>query len=83
VIKTHKEEQTMARPNPIFPDIRPDSRLDANDALKLAVSDERFAKALIREPEKFAKTFNLRDIEIEAIRSSVGHLATETDGGYE
>ncbi|MEX2401236.1 MAG: hypothetical protein WD423_10720 [Rhodothermales bacterium] len=56
--------------------------LDANDALRLAVTDERFAKALISEPTKFQDLFSLRDTEIRAIEESIGDLQAD-DGGYE
>lgn len=47
------------------------SKLTSTDALRLAVSDEKFAAALVKDPGKFKAIFNLRDDEIKAIRESV------------
>jgi hypothetical protein len=53
-------------------DIRPaKGDVDVNDALRLAVEDPRFARAFIAEPEKFAAAFNMREIEVAAIRDAI------------
>lgn len=69
----------------VIKDIRPvTAQLDSTDALKLAVADERFARALIDDPEKFRELFNLRDIEVDAIRDSLDHIVQDGGGdGYE
>ena len=60
--------------------------LDVNDALRLAVQDERFAVALVKKPEALQGVFNLKEIEVAAIRDAVGGLgdiAGEASGWYE
>ena len=46
--------------------------LDANDALRLAVSDKKFAQALIKNPERFKDAFRLSPSEIGAIKEGLG-----------
>ncbi|HSR68501.1 MAG TPA: hypothetical protein VLU25_11210 [Acidobacteriota bacterium] len=45
--------------------------LDVNDLLRLAVQDERFAGALVKEPRRFQKAFNLTSASIAAISEAV------------
>lgn len=68
----------------IIKDVRPArGELDVNDALRLAVEDQRFANALIRTPEKFQAVFNLRDLEVSAIKDALGGLAAADEYQYE
>jgi len=66
-------------------DIRPPKGdLDINDALRLAVEDERFAAALATDPERFKSVFKFNDAEVAAIRESIGKAADiGTAGWYE
>jgi hypothetical protein len=53
-------------------DLRPaKGDLDVNDALRLAVEDKRFAQALITQPDKFVSVFNIKDVEITAIKDAL------------
>ena len=62
----------MARPRqprrPEIPAIVEPEQLDSSDLLRLASTDERFARALLENPDSFARPFNLSAIEIDAIR---------------
>jgi hypothetical protein len=70
----------MTEKRKFIKDIRPGrGELDVNDALRLAVEDERFSRALLSDPQKFAPAFNLREIEIAAINEAVGGIVK--DGG--
>ena len=63
----------------------PRGELDVNDALRLAVQDERFATALVKRPEALQSVFNLKDIEVAAIKDALGGISTEVGeaGWYE
>ena len=45
--------------------------LDVNDLLRLAVQDQRFAGAMISEPGRFKKAFNLSATSLTAITEAM------------
>jgi len=62
------------------------AELDVNDALRLAVTDERFAVTLAKNPESLQGPFNLQPIEVAAIREALGGLSStagQVKGWYE
>lgn len=55
-----------------------------NDALRRAAEDKRFAVELFKNPEKFAATYSLRDVEIKAMREAISPTALKAlDIDYE
>ena len=59
-------DEMAKSPNPEFE--RTPVELNSSDALRIASTDERFAEALMRDPEKFAPIFGFSPKEIEMVR---------------
>lgn len=47
---------------------KPVTKLDVNDMLRMATTDDKFARALVSKPEDFKSMFNLKDAEVKALR---------------
>jgi hypothetical protein len=55
-----------------------------NDALRRAAEDKMFAVELFKNPEKYARTYRLRDDEIKAMKEAISPKAMEAlDIDYE
>ena len=46
-----------------------DRDLDSSDLLRIATSDARFSRALIKDPERFAGAFSLSKDEVDMLRT--------------